>query len=62
MTLQEKKEADYKSALKDMNKAAAGYFYYALRQADGTAAMEYLTNRGLSQETIHKFGLGIISG
>lgn len=58
MTLQEKKEADYKSALKDMNKAAAGYFYYALRQADGAAAMEYLTNRGLSQETIHKFGLG----
>lgn len=58
MTLQEKKEADYKSALKEMNKAAAGYFYYALRQPDGAAAMEYLTNRGLSQDTIRQFGLG----
>lgn len=58
LTLQEKKEADDKSALKEMNKAAAGYFYYALRQPDGAAAMEYLTNRGLSQDTIRQFGLG----
>lgn len=58
MTRQEKKEADDKSALKEMNKAAAGYFYYALRQPDGAAAMEYLTNRGLSQDTIRQFGLG----
>ncbi len=58
MTLQERKEADYNSALKEINKAAAGYFYYALRQKNGEAAMTYLTERGLSQETIHKFGLG----
>lgn len=58
MTLQERKEADYNSALKEINKAAAGYFYYALRQKNGEAAMMYLTERGLSQETIHKFGLG----
>ncbi|MBP3505160.1 MAG: DNA primase [Lachnospiraceae bacterium] len=58
MTLQERKEADYNSALKEINKAAAGYFYYALRQKNGEAAMKYLTDRGLSQETIHKFGLG----
>lgn len=58
MTLQERKEADYNSALKEVNKAAAGYFYYALRQKDGEAAMNYLTERGLSQETIHQFGLG----
>lgn len=58
MTLQERREADYNSALKEINKTAAGYFYYALRQKEGAAAMEYLTGRGLSEDTIHKFGLG----
>lgn len=58
MTLQERREADYNSALKEINKAAAGYFYYALRQKSGEAAMHYLTGRGLSEETIHRFGLG----
>lgn len=58
MTWQERKEADYNSALKEINKTAAGYFYYALRQKDGEPAMKYLTERGLSSETIHRFGLG----
>lgn len=58
MTLQERKEADYNSALKEINKTAAGYFYYALRQKEGEAALRYLTERGLSKETIHQFGLG----
>lgn len=58
MTLQERRDADYNSALKEINKAAAGYFYYALRQKNGEAAMNYLTERGLSAETIHRFGLG----
>jgi DNA primase len=58
MTLQERREADYTSALKEVNKTAAGYFYYALRQKEGSAAMEYLTGRGLSADTIQKFGLG----
>lgn len=58
MTLQERRDADYSSALKEVNKAAAGYFYYALRQKNGEAAMHYLTGRGLSEETIHRFGLG----
>lgn len=58
MTLQERREADYNSALKEINKAAAGYFYYALRQREGEAALRYLTERGLSAEIIHQFGLG----
>lgn len=58
MTLQERRDADYSSALKEVNKAAASYFYYALRQEDGKAAWSYLTDRGLSEETIHRFGLG----
>lgn len=58
MTLQERQDADYNSTLKEINKAAAGYFYYALRQKSGEAAMNYLMERGLSEETIHQFGLG----
>lgn len=58
MTLQERREADYNSALKEINKAAAQYFYYALRNEKGQAGMEYLKNRGLSDDTIYKFGLG----
>ncbi len=58
MTQSERQEADYNSALKEVNKAAAGYFYYALRKKDGEAAMQYLTGRGLTPETIHRFGLG----
>lgn len=58
MTLAERREADYNSALKEVNKIAAGYFYYALRNKEGEAALNYLTERGLSEDTIHKFGLG----
>lgn len=58
MTLAERREADYNSALKEVNKIAAGYFYYALRNKEGEAALNYLTERGLSEDTIHQFGLG----
>lgn len=58
LTQQERLEADYNSALREVNKAAAGYFYYALRMKDGQPAMQYLTQRGLSEETIKNFGLG----
>ncbi len=34
------------------------YFYYQLRRESGRQAHEYLTGRGLSEETIRKFGLG----
>ena len=33
-------------------------FYYQLRRESGRQAHEYLTGRGLSEETIRKFGLG----
>lgn len=58
MTAAEKRQADYDQTLKEINKTAAGYFYYQLRQEEGKPAMEYLKNRGLSDETIHNFGLG----
>lgn len=53
-----KAQADKKSALLEINKKAAGYFYYKLRQENGRHAYEYLLQRGLAAETIQKFGLG----
>ena len=53
-----REQADKKSQLLEINKAAAGYFYYQLRRDNGRHAYQYLTGRGLSDETIKKFGLG----
>lgn len=58
MTERERMEADYNSALREINKMAAGYFYYALRMKDGEPARNYLMERGLSEDTIRNFGLG----
>lgn len=53
-----KRQADARTRIKDMNKTAAGYFHYLLKTEHGVHAMEYLKNRGLTDETIIKFGLG----
>ena len=53
-----KKKAERRAALLEINKLAAGYFYYQLRRESGRQAHEYLTGRGLSEETLRKFGLG----
>lgn len=53
-----KRAADYRSVLLEMNKVAAGYFYYLLKTENGKKAYEYLINRGISDEIIKKFGLG----
>lgn len=47
--------------LLEVNKIAAGYYYYLLRDARGRVGKDYLTGRGLSEETLHKFGLGYAS-
>lgn len=44
--------------LLEINKEAAKYFYYQLRSGHGQTGIQYLSKRGLDQETIHKFGLG----
>ncbi|MBQ3514913.1 MAG: DNA primase [Lachnospiraceae bacterium] len=54
----EKREADYKSALKELNKEAANYFYLLLKSQRGNTARAYFEQRGLAEETIKKFGLG----
>lgn len=57
-TEEEKKKADLKSRLLDINKEAAKYFYRILKSEKGKIGYEYLINRGFSEETITKFGLG----
>ena len=51
-------KAEKRAVLLEINKKAALYFYYQLRKENGKAAHDYLTGRGLSEETIKKFGLG----
>lgn len=53
-----KKQKDMKTRLLELNKEAGKFYYYQLRNRGGEVAMKYLTGRGLSQETIQKFGLG----
>ena len=53
-----REKAEQRAALLEINKLAAQYFYYQLRREGGKTAYGYLTGRGLSEETIRKFGLG----
>ena len=58
MTAEQRKASDKRARLLEVNKEAAKYFYTLLRSERGTRAHEYFRNRGLSEETIKKFGLG----
>ena len=53
-----KEQADRKAVLLEINKKAASYYYYILRSDAGRQGLDYLKKRGLSDETIKKFGLG----
>ena len=53
-----REKAEERATLLEINKLAAQYFYYQLRREGGKTAYGYLTGRGLSEETIRKFGLG----
>ena len=50
--------ARQKAELLEINKQAAQYFYYQLRTEKGQQGYQYLAGRGLSEETMRKFGLG----
>ena len=58
MSAAQKKEADRRARLLEINKEAAKYFYSLLRNQRGQKAYTYFKNRGLSDETMQKFGLG----
>lgn len=53
-----REKAQEKAELLDINKQAAQYYYYQLRTEKGAAGLRYLTDRGLTEETMRSFGLG----
>ncbi len=53
-----REKAKQREILLEINRQAAQYFYYQLRRESGQIGYRYLTGRGLSDETIRKFGLG----
>ena len=58
LSAEQKRASDKKARLLEANKEAAKYFYTLLRSERGSKAHEYFKNRGLSEETLQKFGLG----
>ncbi|MDO4261075.1 MAG: DNA primase [Eubacteriales bacterium] len=56
-----KRQSDLKEQILEMNRLAAKYYYYMLRQPDGRQGLEYLKGRELSDDTIRRFGLGCSS-
>lgn len=56
-----KQQRDLKTAVLEVNKMAAKYYYCLLRAPQGAKAMEYLKKRELSGETMRRFGLGYAS-
>lgn len=55
---QRKREADRRGQLLEINKEAGKYYYMLLRSEHGKRALEYFKKRGLSDETMRRFGLG----
>lgn len=53
-----REQADLKARLLEINKQAAKFYYYQLHTSKGAQGLAYLKDRGLSDETIRKFGLG----
>ena len=56
---EQRQKENYKTVLKEMNKAAAVYFNYMLTKTpSGAHALAYYHERGFSDDTIQRFGLG----
>ena len=58
MTAEQRKAADRRARILEVNKLAAKYFYMLLRSEQGKLARAYFEKRKLSEETIKHFGLG----
>jgi DNA primase len=54
----EKERAELKQQIQGINLVAARFFYEALKTSQGEAALAYLRKRGISDNTVRKFGLG----
>lgn len=55
---EEKRRANRKLRLLEVNKEAATYFYKCLRSPHGERGLKYFCDRGLTEETMKQFGLG----
>ncbi|MCD2491332.1 DNA primase [Lacrimispora sp. NSJ-141] len=53
-----RKQADLRARILEVNREAGRYFYYQMKGVSGQRAYDYLKDRGLTDETIRKFGLG----
>lgn len=53
-----REKAEQRAELLEINKQTAQYYYYQLRTEGGKIGYQYLSGRGLSEETMRKFGLG----
>lgn len=54
-----REQAEMRTRLLEVNKLAANYFYYQMKQPQGKSAYDYFRlKRGLADETIVHFGLG----
>ncbi len=58
MTEGQKKAAGHREQMMAACREAGTFYYHLLRSERGKAAMDYFTGRGLSAETMQKFGLG----
>lgn len=58
MTAQQKQQEGIRLTLLEINKKAARYYFALLKSPRGKAGYDYLTGRGLTDETILHFGLG----
>lgn len=56
---EDRKKADIKNQIYDINKEAARYYHYLLGTDVGRTAREYFNKRELKNETITGFGLGV---
>ena len=54
----DRKRRDTRDAILEVNKLAANYFFAKLKSDRGKIGYDYLIERGLTPETIVKFGLG----
>lgn len=59
MSEQEKRDMGKKARLKEVNRMAAAYFHYLLTKTEhGKKGLDYLHQRGYTDETINAYGMG----
>lgn len=56
-----RKQADLRNQILEINKEAAKFYVYQLHNEIGSIGLQYLKDRALTEETIRKFGLGFAS-